>query len=102
MATPEEIDQFYLLLGARVKEARRRKSLSQAALAERLGLTRASIANLEAGRQRPSAHLSAMISTVLDVPVQELLSQAPAAVDPLQKARDSLRAQARSWAGVSS
>ena len=83
-----------------MQRGRKRANLSQADLAERLGLTRASIANLEAGRQRPSALHVAMLADILGVPVQELLPRAPGTIDPVQEAKEELRARARSWAGT--
>lgn len=49
-------EKLYAAIGRRVAQARKRtipKSLSQAELAERVGLTRGSIANIERGYQRP-------------------------------------------------
>lgn len=46
------MDALFQALGARVKERRAGLGLSQAELAEQLGLTRTSISNIEAGRQR--------------------------------------------------
>lgn len=102
MATEAQVDAFYRALGERVRRERKRAEMSQAELAQRLGLTRASIANLEAGRQRPAAHQAATLAKVLEVPIQDLLPAAPAAVDVVQEARDELRARARYWAGASS
>lgn len=99
MATKAQADDFYASLGGRVQRGRKRANLSQAELADRLGLTRASIANLEAGRQRPSALHAAMLADVLGVPVQDLLPQAPGTSDPVQDAKEELRERARSWAG---
>jgi len=99
MPTKAQVDDFYTSLGGRVQRGRKRANLSQAELAERLGLTRASIANLEAGRQRPSALHAAILADVLDVPLQDLLPQAPGMADPVQEAKEELRERARSWAG---
>lgn len=101
MPTNAQADDFYASLGSRVQRGRKRANLSQAELAEQLGLTRASIANLEAGRQRPSALHVAMLADVLKVPVQELLPHAPGAADTVKDAKDELRTLARAWAGAS-
>ena len=100
VATEAQVMAFYVSLGGRVKRGRNQANLSQADLAQRLGLTRTSIANLEAGRQRPSAHHAAMIANILQVPIQDLLPNAPATVDPMQEAREEMRSRARSWAGT--
>lgn len=97
MATEPQVDAFYEILGARVKQNRKQASLSQAELAERIGLTRASVANLEAGRQRPSTHQAAMIADILNVPIERLLPPAPSAIDPIRNADDELRERARGW-----
>jgi transcriptional regulator with XRE-family HTH domain len=49
-----EVDKFYQEIGERIKTERLKKRLSQEDLGVRLGLTRASIVNLEKGRHRPS------------------------------------------------
>lgn len=46
----------YVQLGRKVAVARKKLELTQAELAERVSLTRASIANLETGRQRVMLH----------------------------------------------
>jgi transcriptional regulator with XRE-family HTH domain len=47
--------------------------MSQAALAQRIGFTRSSVANLEAGRQRIALHLFVRIARALSVDFVELL-----------------------------
>ena len=67
------VDALYAHVGRRVREARRRGNVTQADLAEAIGLTRSSIANLEAGRQRIPVHLFVWIAEILDVAPHELL-----------------------------
>jgi transcriptional regulator with XRE-family HTH domain len=64
---------FYRLVGDRVRSARIAAGLSQALLAERVGLTRSSVANLEAARQRTSLYHFVLISRALKVDVGQLL-----------------------------
>lgn len=97
MATESQVDAFYELLGERVRQGRRSANFSQADLAERLGLTRASIANLEAGRQRPSTHQTAMLADILGIPIEKLVPSAPTAIDPSRAADEALRERARGW-----
>jgi transcriptional regulator with XRE-family HTH domain len=49
-------DAIYHALGARIATRRNELKLSQADLAERVGMSRGSVANVEAGRQRLPLH----------------------------------------------
>ncbi len=69
------IDDFYVQVGRRLRTARKRAHLTQAQLAESISMTRSSVANLEAGRQRMPLHLMAWIAEILDVPPIELLPE---------------------------
>jgi transcriptional regulator with XRE-family HTH domain len=71
------ISQFYALVGDKVRSARLTADISQALLAKRVGLTRSSIANLEAGRQRIALHLLVLIAQALNAEVQEILTTLP-------------------------
>jgi transcriptional regulator with XRE-family HTH domain len=51
--------------GARVKQAREAATLSQAELARRLSMTRSSVANIEAGRQKTTVGKAAKIAADL-------------------------------------
>ena len=64
---------YYAAVGARVRAGRTAAGLSQAMLAQRIGFTRSSIANLEAGRQRIALHLFVIIAAALGVEPEELL-----------------------------
>ena len=67
------LQQFYIELGTRIKDARIKASLNQDALGEFLGLTRTSIVNIENGRQRPSVHLLLQIAKVLNIQLEQLI-----------------------------
>ena len=64
-------DDLYRELGRKIRQARERsgerseEKLSQEALAQRLGLSRASMVNIEAGRQRAPLHLLWQIAELL-------------------------------------
>ena len=60
------MEKFLQEVGARVKEARMRKHLSQAQLADLLGLTPPYISNIETGKQNMSITALAKISDVLE------------------------------------
>lgn len=64
---------FYEEFGRRVREAREKAGLTQKAVAERLRITRSSVANIEAGRHRILIHQAVDIADVLGVSVDELL-----------------------------
>lgn len=57
-----ERDQINRLVGACVKRARRRRHISQEAFAALIGLSRPSLANIEAGRQAISVAQLALIA----------------------------------------
>lgn len=71
--TDRAIDQLYIEIGDRIRRARSTRSRNQAELASDVGLTRSSIANVEAGRQRMLVHSLVRIAESLDVPVGSLL-----------------------------
>lgn len=69
----EALKALYTEIGTRIREARKRRGWSQLELAQAVNLTRSSVANLEAGRQRPPVHVALLIAHALTVPVDELL-----------------------------
>jgi transcriptional regulator with XRE-family HTH domain len=66
---------LYELVGSSIRAARGRHSpkMSQIALAKKVRMTRASIVNIEAGRQRPPLHLLWNIAEALGVEPAQLL-----------------------------
>jgi transcriptional regulator with XRE-family HTH domain len=68
-------EPFYGELGARVREWRVRRGMTQGDLGTRLTppVTRASIANLEVGKQRVLAHTLAQLADVLGVGIGDLV-----------------------------
>ncbi len=67
-------------LGILVRGRRRAINLTQADIAERVGVSRASIANIEAGEQTVSVAMLLRIAAGLDMPVEDFLERAdPAA-----------------------
>ena len=73
--------QFYMLAGARIREARGKK-MTQEELAKATGLSRVSLVNIEAGRQKLLLHHVFSISAALGLPPAELIA-------PLQPASPS-------------
>jgi transcriptional regulator with XRE-family HTH domain len=74
-AFPVELDMpldenvLYRIVGERIRTVRQQHAppLSQAELAEQLGMSRASVVNIEAGRQRPPLHVLWQIASVLKI-----------------------------------
>ena len=64
---------FYRLIGTNIRNAR--GAMSQKELAEKIGLIRTSVSNIESGKQRLSIAKLFEISFALDVDVYDLLPQ---------------------------
>jgi transcriptional regulator with XRE-family HTH domain len=67
------IEGIYQEVGIRIQSARRKLNLTQAALAEKVSLSRTSIANIERGEQRFMLHCLCEFASALRVPVERLL-----------------------------
>lgn len=61
-----------LTLKNRLKEARSEKGLSQAALAELVGVSRNTISSIETGQFNPTAKLALILCVALDKKFEEL------------------------------
>lgn len=61
-----------LILRNRLKEARTEKGLSQAALAELVGVSRNTISSIETGQFNPTAKLALVLCIALDKKFEEL------------------------------
>ena len=61
-----------LILKNRVKEARTERRLSQAALAELVGVSRNTISSIETGQFSPTAKLALILCIALDKKFEEL------------------------------
>jgi transcriptional regulator with XRE-family HTH domain len=72
MVDPELL---YRAVGRKIREARERSSgkITQQGLAARIGISRASVVNIEAGRQRAPLHLLWGIADALDTDLSLLL-----------------------------
>ncbi len=78
MVTPRRWDpnvtgEFYVRLGTKIREARESARLTQADLSARAGLSRSSIANIEAGRQAVYLHQAVAIASALGRTVPDLV-----------------------------
>jgi transcriptional regulator with XRE-family HTH domain len=61
------IDQIYKIIGERIRARRVEADMTQTELGQRVQLTRSSIANIEAGRQRAMLHTIMQIANELDI-----------------------------------
>ena len=71
-----ELEPIYRTIGGIIRQRRRRLELPQAKLAVRLGISRATLANIETGRQRVLVHHLYAFAEALDMKLSELLPQA--------------------------
>jgi transcriptional regulator with XRE-family HTH domain len=67
--------EFYVALGRRIRAVREEQSMTQTQLGALLAppVTRASIANVEAGKQRVLAHTLVQVARVLRTPIDHLI-----------------------------
>lgn len=65
----EEERLIYVVLGARIASKRRAKGITQEDLADGLGMSRASLANIETGRQGVLLHVAIRICDRLKMKV---------------------------------
>jgi transcriptional regulator with XRE-family HTH domain len=70
--TGDGVDSFYRDLGSRIRRARADR-LTQQVLAEKVGLSRAAVANIELGRQRVATHMLLRFAAALGVDSADLL-----------------------------
>jgi transcriptional regulator with XRE-family HTH domain len=66
---------FYQAFGTKLRTARKAAGLTQEVLAERVGLSRPSIANIERGNQQVPLHMLASFASVLGKKPCELLPE---------------------------
>lgn len=66
-------DQIYKPIGELVRRRRKKMKLTQAQLSSRVGISRASLANIETGRQSVVVHQIYAIAAALDVSPHDLL-----------------------------
>lgn len=69
---------FYQELGRRIREARKKGHLTQEALASKIALTRATVTNIEKGRQQLLVHTLVGIADALGIPPESLLPESKA------------------------
>ena len=68
-----DFDEVYRVLGRKIRQMRDGQHLSQDVLAQRLGISRASMVNIEVGRQRAPLHLLWQIAELLESRLTDLI-----------------------------
>lgn len=68
-------EKFYEMIGSSIVSKRKELGLTQIELANRIGMSRTSIVNIEKGRQYPPVHLLWEISYALDAKPAEILPE---------------------------
>lgn len=92
------MDGLYKELGRRLRRARELSHLTQDALAERVSLSRTSIANIEQGRQRIQIHTLYALAVALRVSPRSLLPpESPVLSDELKQSLGSLQPMEIEW-----
>ena len=71
--TENERKRLYSLIGERVRRYREGRDLTQETLAEQVSISRASIVNIEKGRQRPPVHVLWDIAEKLGIEAADLI-----------------------------
>jgi transcriptional regulator with XRE-family HTH domain len=66
-------DELYDQLGALIRGRRKKLSLTQQDVAARIGISRASLANIETGRQKVLVHQLYALAGALNLPPSDLL-----------------------------
>jgi transcriptional regulator with XRE-family HTH domain len=70
-----KLEPIYKTIGGIIRQRRRRLELPQVELARRLGISRATLANIETGRQRVLVHHVYALAEALDIKPSDLLPQ---------------------------
>ncbi len=89
MGSLSESEELYKRIGQNVAKKRRELELSQTKLAERCGVTRGSIANIESGKQRATLQTLSDIAEALEVDMLSLFASSEADAKGESKASDS-------------
>ena len=68
-----DFDEIYRGVGRKIRQTRENQHLSQDSLAQRLGISRTSMVNIEAGRQRTPLHVLWQIAELLETKLTLLI-----------------------------
>lgn len=73
----ERVRQFYEQIGEKLQLARIRKGWKQQDVADRLGLSRVSVSNIEAAKHSPPLHQYLLLFRMLELDLPEMASLLP-------------------------
>lgn len=82
-AANQIVAALYTRIGDHLKTAREQRGVSQHNLADAIGVTRSSVANIESGRQRIQIHTLIAACQALNLDPADIVSQALEGADPL-------------------
>ena len=85
-----ENNNINILLGAKIKNLRRKRNLTQGKLAEQIDTSQKNFGELERGRGNPSLKTLKSIARVLDVEIYELFYFDPGAYEQITKSEQVL------------
>lgn len=86
LARVREAQVFALVLGTVVERLRRQRTMTQTALALKVGASQAVISRIESGKMQPDALMYGKLATALGMSVQGLDQQVKEAVDATKRA----------------
>ena len=69
--------ELYKEIGSNIREFRKKRGFTQQALANRMGVTRTSITNLESGKQRPPVHFIYALCNELSISIHNIFPETP-------------------------
>lgn len=75
MLDKEQQTLFYQKIGERIRDVRKLKEMNQDELANKLGISRVSLVNIESGKQRVPLHVFLDICESLKVTLNDLVPQ---------------------------
>jgi transcriptional regulator with XRE-family HTH domain len=91
------VEPIYARFGRELRRVRRKRGMTQEALADRVGIGRTSIVNIEGGRQRIHLHTMIDLAGALGVDPAELLPDTPESVPEIAGRVETLPAPERDW-----
>lgn len=82
MLSEKQVSHLYKILGNSIREHRIKADFNQSEFAELLQLSRASLVNIEKGRQRPTLHFLYGVANILKI---DLFNLFPKSEDLIEK-----------------